>query len=163
LKRSQGAQRGGSSLCQPTCKKLVWGRVPRPLFKENQDRPEFVLRGDLLLWALGCASGCTDRWMVLIAGFPTHHLRAPELQYSRQRVCTTVLFAPRPPPRWHPNLFLATPTQYRGNYPSRGTRPGRAKSLRVAGPPKPSEPQRHYRDLRFGRSRKDGTRSFLNA
>ena len=43
-----------------------------------------VLRGDLLLWALGCASGCTDRWMVLIAGFPTHHLRAPELQYSRQ-------------------------------------------------------------------------------
>ena len=54
--------------------------------KENQDRPEFVLRGDLLLWALGCASGCTDRWMVLIAGFPTHHLRAPELQYSRQRV-----------------------------------------------------------------------------
>ena len=61
-------------------------RTLNPSKKENQDRPEFVLRGDLLLWALGCASGCTDRWMVLIAGFPTHHLRAPELQYSLQRV-----------------------------------------------------------------------------
>ena len=45
-----------------------------------------VVLGDLLLWALCCASSWTDRWMVLIAGFPTHHLRAPEVQYSRQRV-----------------------------------------------------------------------------